>query len=179
MSLKRAASEAFCGYKFSHVGSRSPMMPRPTSVPRARSSLATPQQTHGAGLFEGKKTNSRIGVIHGGRSGPIRKILTHAREPLKPSPVSPARGPPIDWGELVQTHDDRDIFLPVACRAARDRYPHASDQPERYDGSPGKREIGEGRLKTARHRHWPRQRRRWGRWCRPDRHEPARSRTTV
>ncbi len=42
--------------------------------------------------------------------GPIRKILTHLGEPLKPPPVSPARGPPIDWGELVQVHDDRAIF---------------------------------------------------------------------
>jgi hypothetical protein len=23
---------------------------------------------------------------------------------------SPARGPPTDWGELVQIHDDRDVF---------------------------------------------------------------------
>ncbi len=29
-------------------------------------------------------------------------------EPLEPPPVSPARGPPIDWGKLVQTHDDRE-----------------------------------------------------------------------
>ena len=29
-------------------------------------------------------------------------------EPLEPPPVSPARGPPTDWGELVQTHDDRE-----------------------------------------------------------------------
>jgi hypothetical protein len=42
--------------------------------------------------------------------GPIRKILTHLGEPLEPPPVSPARGPPTDWGELVQGHDDRDIF---------------------------------------------------------------------
>jgi hypothetical protein len=27
-----------------------------------------------------------------------------------PPPVSPARGPPTDWGELVQVHDDRAIF---------------------------------------------------------------------
>ena len=27
-----------------------------------------------------------------------------------PPPVSPARGPPTDWGELVQAHDDRDVF---------------------------------------------------------------------
>ena len=42
--------------------------------------------------------------------GPIRKILTHLGEPLEPPPVSPARGPPTEWGELVQVHDDRAIF---------------------------------------------------------------------
>ena len=50
--------------------------------------------------------------------GPIRKILTHLGEPLEPPPVSPARGPPIDWGELVQAHDDRDVF-----QAAPDELP--------------------------------------------------------
>jgi len=29
---------------------------------------------------------------------------------LEPPPISPARGPPTDWGELVQAHDDRDVF---------------------------------------------------------------------
>ena len=28
----------------------------------------------------------------------------------RPPPVSPARGPPTDWGEFVQVHDDRAIF---------------------------------------------------------------------
>jgi hypothetical protein len=42
--------------------------------------------------------------------GPIRRSLTHLGEPLKPPPVSPARGPPTDWGELVQAHDDRNVF---------------------------------------------------------------------
>ena len=42
--------------------------------------------------------------------GPIRKILTHLGEPLEPPSVSPARGPPTDWGEPVQIHDDRDVF---------------------------------------------------------------------
>jgi hypothetical protein len=42
--------------------------------------------------------------------GRIRKILTHLGEPLEPPPVSPARGPPTDCGELVQIHDDRDVF---------------------------------------------------------------------
>lgn len=36
--------------------------------------------------------------------------LAHLGEPLEPPPVSPARGPPTDWGELVQAHDDRDVF---------------------------------------------------------------------
>jgi hypothetical protein len=42
--------------------------------------------------------------------GPIRKILTHLGEPLEPPPISPARGPPTDWGELVQVHGDRAVF---------------------------------------------------------------------
>ena len=42
--------------------------------------------------------------------GAIRKILTHLGEPLEPPPVSPARGPPTDWVELVQAHDDRDVY---------------------------------------------------------------------
>jgi hypothetical protein len=40
--------------------------------------------------------------------GPIRKI--RLGEPLEPPPISPARGPPTDWGELVQVHHDRDGF---------------------------------------------------------------------
>jgi hypothetical protein len=36
--------------------------------------------------------------------GPIRKILIQLCEPLEPPPVSPARGPPTDWGEIVQVH---------------------------------------------------------------------------
>jgi hypothetical protein len=42
--------------------------------------------------------------------GAVRKILTHLGEPLEPPPVSPARGPPTDWGEIVQIHDNRDVF---------------------------------------------------------------------
>jgi hypothetical protein len=42
--------------------------------------------------------------------GPIRKILTHLGEPLEPPPLAPARGPPTDWGELVQVYDDRDVY---------------------------------------------------------------------
>ena len=41
--------------------------------------------------------------------GPIRKILTHVGEPLVPPPVSPARGPPVDWDDLVQAEDDRSL----------------------------------------------------------------------
>ncbi|GDX94764.1 hypothetical protein LBMAG47_04280 [Planctomycetia bacterium] len=43
-------------------------------------------------------------------TGPIRKILTHLGEPLEPPPLSPARGPPTDQGELVQASDKGDVF---------------------------------------------------------------------
>ena len=42
--------------------------------------------------------------------GPIRKIPTHLGEPLEPPLLSPVRGPPADWAELVQAHDERDVF---------------------------------------------------------------------
>ena len=41
--------------------------------------------------------------------GPIRKILTHVGEPLEPPSVSPARGPPVDWDDLVQAEDDHSL----------------------------------------------------------------------
>jgi len=31
-------------------------------------------------------------------------------EAIESPPVSPGRGPPTDWGSLVQVHDDRVIF---------------------------------------------------------------------
>ena len=34
----------------------------------------------------------------------------HCLREAEPPPVSPARGPPTDWGELVQAHDDRNVF---------------------------------------------------------------------
>jgi hypothetical protein len=43
-------------------------------------------------------------------SCPIRTILTHLGEPLEPPPVSPARGPPTEWAELVQARDERDAI---------------------------------------------------------------------
>ena len=42
--------------------------------------------------------------------GPIRKILTHLGELLEPPSLAPARGPPVDWGELVQASDERDVL---------------------------------------------------------------------
>ena len=102
-------------------------MARPTAPPRCWSAWKTPPATTS---FAASKTcghtASRVGEEFpfacpgcGGdirliafiiEPGPIRKILTHLGEPLEPPPVSPARGPPADWGELVQVHDDRAIF---------------------------------------------------------------------
>jgi hypothetical protein len=36
-------------------------------------------------------------------------IPSYLGEPLEPPPVSPARGPPADWGEIVQVHDELHI----------------------------------------------------------------------
>jgi hypothetical protein len=55
--------------------------------------------------------------------GPIRKILIHLGESLEPPPVSPACGPPTDWGELVQIHFRPRHLSDVARRAARNRHP--------------------------------------------------------
>jgi hypothetical protein len=56
-------------------------------------------------------TGSPISSRRRGSTGiATTEILTHLGEPLEPPPVSPARGPPTNWGELVQVHDDRDIF---------------------------------------------------------------------
>jgi len=55
--------------------------------------------------------------------GPIRKILTRRGKPLEPPPVSPARGPPTDWAELVQVDGDRNVFQASPDCSARDRHP--------------------------------------------------------
>jgi len=57
--------------------------------------------------------------------GPIRRILTHLGERLEPPPLSPARGPPTNWGELVQVHDDVEIVQIAPDFTARDRHPLA------------------------------------------------------
>ena len=53
------------------------------------------------------------GQTHGpggrGVSCCVPGVLTHLGEPLEPPPVSPARGPPTDWGELVQVHNECDM----------------------------------------------------------------------
>ena len=41
--------------------------------------------------------------------GPIRKILEHVGEPLEPPYVTPARGPPVDWDDLVQADNERSL----------------------------------------------------------------------
>ena len=63
--------------------------------------------------------------------GPIRKILTHLGEPLEPPPISPARGPPTEWHELVQVHDDGDVFQASPDFSARDRHPQPLSPAER------------------------------------------------
>jgi hypothetical protein len=61
-----------------------------------------------------------------GRDGFARvKSAPHASlgEPLEPPPVSPARGPPTDWGELAQVHFRPGNLSGTDRRTARHRYP--------------------------------------------------------
>jgi len=51
------------------------------------------------------------------------QILTHLGEPLEPPPLSPARGPPTDWNELVQAHFRSGNLSGTDRRTARDRHP--------------------------------------------------------
>ena len=75
---------------------------------------------------------------------PIQKILTHLGESLEPPPVLPVRGPPTDWGELVQAHDDRDVFqasladLPVIDIHCLCGNPDARHQRRRSETDRGK-----------------------------------------
>jgi hypothetical protein len=55
--------------------------------------------------------------------GPIQKILAHLGERLEPPPVSPARGPPNDWGELVQVTSRNDEGQKVLQPPASDCRP--------------------------------------------------------
>ena len=63
---------------------------------------------------------------------------------LVPPPVSPARGPPTDWGELVQIHDDRDVFQATDRRTARDRYSQPLSGAGRDPRMSGYCELGRG-----------------------------------
>ena len=59
--------------------------------------------------------------------GLIRRILKHLGEPLEPPPLAPARGPPADWGELVQASDERSGSANVG--ATRESPPPIVDRP--------------------------------------------------
>jgi hypothetical protein len=62
----------------------------------------------------------RPGRAHREGAPSCRALVPHA---AAPPPVSPARGPPTDWAELVQVHDDRAIFQASPDFSARHRHP--------------------------------------------------------
>ncbi len=78
------------------------LLPRGNGGPeRIRYSL--PRHKRGQWVGPGRKRKATD-------PAPIRKILLHLGEPLEPTPLAPARGPPTSWDELVQVHDDRDAI---------------------------------------------------------------------
>ena len=49
----------------------------------------------------------------------------HLGEPLEPPTLSPARGPPTDWGELAEADDDVETVQIPPDFIARDQHPLA------------------------------------------------------
>jgi len=70
--------------------------------------------------------------------------FTHLGEPLEPPPVSPARGPPTEWAELVQAHDERDAIQSSDSRCAGDRHPQPLSGAGRDPRMSGNCELGRG-----------------------------------
>ncbi len=96
----------------------------------ARSTVATMTEIHD---FL-RVLYTRVGTAHCPECGTVleaqprdqivERILTaRLGEPLEPPPVSPARGPPADWGELVQAHPRSGNHSGTDRRAAHDRHP--------------------------------------------------------
>jgi len=52
-------------------------------------------------------------------------------EPIEPPPVSPARGPPTEWGELVPAHFRPRRRPDLARRSAGHRHPFTLTRPQR------------------------------------------------
>jgi len=63
---------------------------------------------------------------------------------LVPPPVSPARGPPTEWAELVQAHDERDAIQSTDRRCAGDRHPQPLSGAGRDPRMSGNCELGRG-----------------------------------
>ena len=58
---------------------------------------------HSCGQWIGSGRNKKA-------TAPDAQGLVHVGKPMEPPPISPARGPPTEWTELVQAHDDHDVM---------------------------------------------------------------------
>jgi hypothetical protein len=126
---------------------RAEMPPATAATHATNRDLTTPPGSLGRNSWPGWARSFRSSALGCGgdirliafitEPGAIRKILTHLGEPLEPPLVSPARGPPTDWGELVQVHFRPGDFSGVTRRAARHRHPqplmafHATERTAR------------------------------------------------
>ena len=127
-NVGKQREEATDGHARDHRGTGGRCDMNPNQEPRSLdTSRKSPGKAHGQGwgklLLKCPKCSGDIRlIVLITEPGSIRKILTHLGEPLEPPPLAPARGPPIDWGELVHAHDDRAIFQATDRRPAGDRH---------------------------------------------------------
>ena len=88
---------------------------------------------------------------------PIRKILTHLGEPRESPLASPARGPPTDWGELVQVtsrNAERQKVLPPPASDCHSRHEWLSSPSRIGNNRPILREkLGVGKKATQKTTH--------------------------
>ena len=107
--------------------------PNPLRTTPTRADLIPPAAATTSGWLRVSPSPCPIHTTTAGRSRPTsNRRFASGRRPgwlrprkAEPPPVSSARGPPTDWAELVQAHDDRDIFQVTDRRAACNRHPRA------------------------------------------------------
>lgn len=80
--------------------------------------IACPGRRVSAGVSELRRWHP-ADQRHCSAGGSSERILVHVGEPLEPPHVSPAQGPPVDWGDLNGCFATRQVFRQAAALPGR------------------------------------------------------------